>query len=86
MLRYYLLSDFVPSVTVFGDIEEANGVYALFDVFVPYELSEFVSLAGVILRAGEARLTTIIIGPQMVLVHLTVIGAIIIFMLQLVMK
>ena len=38
-------SDFVPSVTFFGDIEEANGVYALFDVFVPYDLSEFVSLA-----------------------------------------
>ena len=37
--------DFVPSVTVFGDIEEADGVYALFDVFVPYDLSEYVSLA-----------------------------------------
>ena len=26
-------SDFVPSITIFGDIEEANGAYALFDVF-----------------------------------------------------
>ncbi len=38
-------SDFVPSITIFGDIEEANGAYALFDVFFPYDLSEFVSLA-----------------------------------------
>jgi hypothetical protein len=38
-------SDFVPSITIYGDIEEANGVYGLFDVFFPYNLSEFVGLA-----------------------------------------
>ena len=36
---------FIPSVSVYADIEEYPGAYVLFDVFVPYELSEYVSLA-----------------------------------------
>jgi len=31
----------VPSVTVFGDIKEADGVYVLLDAYVPLQLSEY---------------------------------------------
>jgi uncharacterized protein (TIGR02001 family) len=37
---------FIPSITAYADIEEYPGVYVLFDLFVPYEVSEYVSLAG----------------------------------------
>ncbi len=37
---------FIPSLTIFGDIEESPGVYALLDVFIPYEVSGYVSVAG----------------------------------------
>ena len=35
---------FTSSVTMFADIQEYPGVYFLFDVFAPYELSEYVGL------------------------------------------
>lgn len=37
---------FVPSITIFGDIEEYPGAYVLLDVVIPYEVSEFMSVAG----------------------------------------
>jgi len=37
---------FIPSITAYADIEEHPGVYVLFDLFVPYEVSEYVSFAG----------------------------------------
>ena len=35
---------FTPSVSIYADIQEYPGVYFLFDIFAPYELSEFVAL------------------------------------------
>lgn len=47
---------FIPSVTLFGDFEEVEGTYVLFDVFVPYELSEYVGLAaGVTAGYGNTK-------------------------------
>lgn len=38
----------IPSVTMFGDIDEANGVYFLFDIVAPYEISDYLAVeAGV---------------------------------------
>jgi len=40
-------SDYViPSVTLFGDIDEANGTYILFDVVAPYQVSDYLSVEG----------------------------------------
>ena len=36
----------IPSVTVFGDIDEARGTYVLFDVTVPYEISDVLAVRG----------------------------------------
>lgn len=36
----------IPSVTIYGDIDEATGIYALFDVNVPYEVSDYLSVNG----------------------------------------
>jgi hypothetical protein len=36
----------IPSVTLFGDIDEANGTYFLFDVVAPYEVSEYLAVEG----------------------------------------
>jgi hypothetical protein len=36
----------IPSFTLFGDIDEANGVYFLFDIVAPYEVSEYVAVEG----------------------------------------
>lgn len=36
----------IPSVTLFGDIDEVNGTYVLFDVVVPYEVSDYLSVEG----------------------------------------
>lgn len=33
----------IPSLTVFGDVDEVNGAYFLFDVTVPYEISDTLS-------------------------------------------
>lgn len=39
--------DFViPSVTFFGDIDEARGSYILFDVVAPYEVSDYLVVEG----------------------------------------
>ena len=35
---------FTPSITMYADIQEYPGVYFLFDIFAPYELSEYVGL------------------------------------------
>ncbi len=38
----------IPSVTMFGDIDEADGVYFLFDIVAPYEISDYLAVeAGV---------------------------------------
>jgi hypothetical protein len=36
----------IPSVTLFGDVNEADGVYILFDVVAPYQISEYLSVEG----------------------------------------
>ena len=36
----------IPSATFFGDVKEANGVYILFDVVAPYQISEFLYVEG----------------------------------------
>jgi len=36
----------IPSVTLFGDIDEANGTYFLFDIVAPYEISEYLAVEG----------------------------------------
>jgi len=39
--------DFViPSITMFGDIDEADGVYFLFDVVAPYQVSDYLAVEG----------------------------------------
>lgn len=41
------LQDYViPSVTLFGDIDEANGTYILFDIVAPYEVSDVLAVEG----------------------------------------
>lgn len=37
---------FIPSVTFFGDIDQADGTYILFDVAFPYEISEYLMVEG----------------------------------------
>jgi len=37
---------FIPSISFFGDIQNVEGSYVLFDIFVPYELSQYVDFAG----------------------------------------
>jgi len=36
----------IPSVTFFGDIDEVNGTYILFDVVAPYQVSDYLSVEG----------------------------------------
>lgn len=36
----------IPSVTLFGDIDEANGTYILFDVVAPYQVSDYLWVEG----------------------------------------
>ncbi len=36
----------IPSVTLFGDIDEADGVYILFDIAAPYEVSDVLAVEG----------------------------------------
>jgi outer membrane scaffolding protein for murein synthesis (MipA/OmpV family) len=36
----------IPSVTLFGDIDEADGVYILFDVVAPYQISDYLFVEG----------------------------------------
>lgn len=36
----------IPSFTMFGDIGEANGVYLLFDVVAPYQVSDYLTVEG----------------------------------------
>jgi hypothetical protein len=36
----------IPSVTLYGDIDEANGVYILFDVVAPYQVSDYLAVEG----------------------------------------
>lgn len=36
----------IPSVSVFGDVDEAKGVYVLFDVNVPYEIGDYIVVRG----------------------------------------
>jgi outer membrane scaffolding protein for murein synthesis (MipA/OmpV family) len=36
----------IPSMTLFGDIDEANGVYILFDVVAPYQISDVFAVEG----------------------------------------
>ncbi len=36
----------IPSFTLFGDIDEANGVYMLFDIVAPYQVSEYLAVEG----------------------------------------
>lgn len=36
----------IPSVTLYADIEQVRGIYALFDVNVPYEISDYLSVNG----------------------------------------
>jgi uncharacterized protein (TIGR02001 family) len=34
----------IPSVTLFGDVDEANGTYVLFDVVAPYQVSDYLGV------------------------------------------
>ncbi len=34
----------IPSVTFFGDIDEAEGIYLLFDLVAPYQVSDYLSV------------------------------------------
>ena len=44
----------IPSVTFFGDIDEANGTYILFDVVAPYQISDYLAVeAGVSVGWGN---------------------------------
>lgn len=44
----------IPSVTMFGDIDEADGVYILFDVVAPYQVSDYFSVeAGISVGWGN---------------------------------
>lgn len=36
----------IPSVTLFGDIDEANGTYVLFDIVAPYQVSDYLAVEG----------------------------------------
>jgi hypothetical protein len=36
----------IPSVTLFGDIDEAEGIYLLFDIVAPYQVSDYLSVEG----------------------------------------
>lgn len=36
----------IPSVTMFGDIDQADGVYFLFDVVAPYQVSDYLWVEG----------------------------------------
>ena len=36
----------VPSMTIFGDIQQANGIYILFDVVAPYQVSDYMWVEG----------------------------------------
>jgi uncharacterized protein (TIGR02001 family) len=36
----------IPSLTLFGDVDEVNGTYVLFDIHVPYDISDVLSVAG----------------------------------------
>ncbi|MBN2161904.1 MAG: MipA/OmpV family protein [Pontiellaceae bacterium] len=36
----------IPSVTLFGDVDEARGTYVLIDVCAPYEVSEYLKVSG----------------------------------------
>ncbi|MDH3981718.1 MAG: MipA/OmpV family protein [Kiritimatiellaceae bacterium] len=36
----------IPSVTFFGDIDKVDGTYILFDVVAPYEISDYLFVAG----------------------------------------
>jgi len=36
----------IPSFTLFGDIDEANGVYMLFDIVAPYQVSDYLAVEG----------------------------------------
>ncbi len=37
---------FIPSITLFGDIDEVRGTYVLFDVVAPYQVSEYFAIEG----------------------------------------
>jgi len=37
---------FIPSMTFFGDIDQVDGTYILFDVAFPYEISEYLVVEG----------------------------------------
>lgn len=37
---------FIPSATFFGDIDQVDGTYILFDVAFPYEISEYLAVEG----------------------------------------
>ena len=36
----------IPSLTLFGDIDKADGVYVLFDVVAPYQISDYLWIEG----------------------------------------
>ena len=36
----------IPSVTIYGDVDEAKGTYVLIDVAAPYEVSEYLKVTG----------------------------------------
>jgi len=36
----------IPSMTIFGDIDEANGTYVLLDVVAPYQVSDYLAVEG----------------------------------------
>jgi outer membrane scaffolding protein for murein synthesis (MipA/OmpV family) len=36
----------IPSVTLFGDIDQADGIYVLFDVVAPYQISDYLWVEG----------------------------------------
>ncbi len=50
---------FIPSVTLFGDIDEVRGTYVLFDVVAPYQVSEYFAVeAGLSAGYGNTSYNT----------------------------
>ncbi|VGO19862.1 TorF family putative porin [Pontiella sulfatireligans] len=45
----------VPSFTIFGDIDEADGIYALFDIVAPFQISDYFAVeAGFSMGYGDS--------------------------------
>lgn len=54
----------IPSMTIFGDVDEVNGTYVLFDVYVPYQITpELSSQVGFSAGYGNTAYNDAYFGP-----------------------